>query len=79
MSVSIRQKFRTAVLALSAALFLSTTAAAQTPQAAWRSGTWQYAATIYAFLPRIGGTIGFPVASGGANISVDPDKARCSG
>ena len=73
MSVSILQKFRTAGLALSASVFLSTTAAAQAPQASWESGKWQFGATLYAYLPSIGGNVTFPVASGGASINVDAD------
>ena len=59
---------------LSRQSLLSTTAVAQTPQASWESGTWQFAATVYAFLPSIGGSVDFPVASGGASINVDADK-----
>ena len=62
-----------AVVALSTSLLLSTTAAAQAPQATWSSGSWQYAATFYAYLPSIGGSMSFPVASGGASINVDAD------
>jgi hypothetical protein len=67
------QKFWTAVLALYASLLLSTSAAAQAPQASWGSGNWQYEATVYAYLPSIGGTMTFPVASTSASISVDAD------
>jgi hypothetical protein len=61
------------VLALSAALLVSTPTAAQTAQTNWESGKWQYTGTLYAFLPSVGGSMSFPVASGGASINVDAD------
>ena len=60
-------------VALSAGLMLSAPAAAQASQAGWGSGAWKYDATLYAFLPSIGGSMAFPVGSGGASIGVDAD------
>jgi hypothetical protein len=69
----IPHRFGKAVVALSASLLLSTTAAAQAPHPSWDSGKWQLGAALYAYLPSIGGTVSFPVADGGASINVDAD------
>ena len=37
-------------------------------------GKWQYAATIYAYLPSIGGTMSFPAGSGSSGLNVDASK-----
>ena len=73
MSVSMSRKLSPAVLALSAGFLLPTLAAAQATQPGWESGKWQFAATLYAYLPSIGGKIAFPVDAGGASINVDAD------
>jgi hypothetical protein len=60
-----------AALALAAAL-LPTTAAAQYAQPG-TPGRWQYAATIYAYLPSLGGSMSVPVNTGGSSINVNTD------
>ncbi len=37
----------------------------------WDTGKWQFAATIYGYLPTIGGKLNFPVESSGTSIDVD--------
>jgi hypothetical protein len=37
-------------------------------------GPWQYSASIYAYLPSVGGSTSFPADSGGTPINVDADK-----
>jgi hypothetical protein len=50
------------------------TALAQSPQTGWDSGKWEFAATIYGWVPSVGGKMSFPVDPAGANINVDPHQ-----
>lgn len=38
------------------------------------SSEWTFAATIYGWLPTLGGKIGYPVGSGSADVQVDPNQ-----
>jgi hypothetical protein len=66
----IRHPHWTEVLGLVAVALLPAIARAQAPR---DSGTWQYSASIYGFLPTIAGSTKFPVDSG-SNINVSADK-----
>jgi hypothetical protein len=57
------------VLALAAAL-----AAAPAAHAQQSSVDWRFSASIYAYLPSLGGSTNFPASSGGSSVSVDADK-----
>jgi hypothetical protein len=46
-------------------------APAQSTPASWDSGSWQFGATLYGYLPTIGGKLNFPVSGGGTSINVD--------
>jgi hypothetical protein len=62
----------TAVLALAAAsTLLPNPAAAQAPQAPWNAGQWRFAATLYAYLPTIDGSLSAPLDSSSPSINVD--------
>ena len=61
-------------LALSAVLLVPTLTAAQSGPLDPAAGRWQYAATIYAYLPTIHGHGRFPVGPDGSNVSVDADQ-----
>ena len=50
---------------------LPQSAAAQTAQSAWNADKWEFAATIYGYLPSIGGKLSVPVDTGGHSINVD--------
>jgi hypothetical protein len=63
----------TTILCLAAGALLPTSAAAQSAQAGWESGKWQFSAIIYLYLPSIGGKMAFPVDTGGSSINVDTD------
>jgi hypothetical protein len=63
----------TTVLCFAAAALLPTSAMAQSPQPGWESGKWQFAATVYLYLPSLGGKMAFPVETGGSSINVDAD------
>jgi hypothetical protein len=59
---------------LAAGMLLPTIAAAQTSQANWGSGKWQFGATIYAYLPSIGGSTKFPAVTDGSSINISSDQ-----
>jgi hypothetical protein len=61
----------TTALCFSAALLLPASTAAQSAQPRWDSGKWQFSATLYGYLPEIGGKMSVPVNTGGSNINVD--------
>lgn len=46
-------------LAMLAALLLPAAAAAQSAPPAWESGKWEYAATIYGWVPTIDGKVNY--------------------
>jgi hypothetical protein len=46
-------------------------APAQSTPASWDSGSWQFGATLYGYLPTIGGKLNFPVSGGNTSINVD--------
>ena len=71
MNVSSPLRGTLAVLALAAGTLLPASAAAQSAQPAWDSGKWQFAATLYGYLPSIGGSLSVPVNTGGSSINVD--------
>lgn len=59
-----------ALLSSVGATLLPTSAIAQTAQPAMEADHWQFTATLYGYLPSIGGTTSFP-AGGGSSINVD--------
>lgn len=64
----------TTVVCFSATALLPVSAAAQSTQPGWETGKWQFAATIYGYLPSIGGNLKVPVESGGSSINVDASQ-----
>ena len=60
------------VLALAAGTLLSMSAAAQTAQSGWEAGKWQFAGTVYGWLPAINGKVNFPGDNGSTSIHVSP-------
>ena len=60
-----------AVLCGAAVTFAPTTAAAQSAPVAMQPAGWTVAATLYGYLPTIGGKLNFPVGSAGGSINVD--------
>jgi len=73
MNIRTHRRYKTALLAFLTGISLPAIANAQSPQAA-EAGAWQYAATLYLYLPSLGGSTAFPVVTGGSDISVDPGK-----
>jgi hypothetical protein len=71
MNVPTLVKNGTAVLALAAGTLLPSPAAAQSPQALWSAGQWRFAATLYAYLPTIDGSLSAPLDSSSPSINVD--------
>ena len=63
---------RTSLLLLAPLLPLP--AASQTAGANWDAAGWTTSATLYAYLPSIGGTTRFPADSSGPTIDVSTDK-----
>jgi hypothetical protein len=59
---------RTTTAALALAALMPFTALAQSPS------DWQFRASLYAYLPSIGGNLAFPVRSGDASVTVHPDN-----
>jgi hypothetical protein len=49
-------------------------ASAQSAQTNMEPAKWQVAATLYGYLPSIGGKLNFPVQTGGSSIDVSADK-----
>ena len=60
------------VLCFAGGTLLPASATAQSA-ADWEAGKWQSTATIYAYLPTIGGSLAVPAQTGGASINVDAD------
>jgi hypothetical protein len=71
MNVSTSFRGGTAVLALAASALLPISAAAQSTQAAWGTGKWQFSATLYAYLPTIDGSLTIPPDPSTPSINVD--------
>jgi hypothetical protein len=71
MKVSASMGRLTAVLGLAAAAFLPTTSSAQSAPAYGEAERWIFSATIYGYLPDIGGKLSVPVDSSGHSINVD--------
>ena len=63
-----------AVLAVAAGLLAPGTGAAQSAAPGSQPGVWQVSASVYAYLPSIGGATSFPVDAGGGPINVSADK-----
>lgn len=72
MNVCHHFRSKLAVLACCTGVLVPNAATGQDPVGD-ESGKWQFAATIYAYLPTIGGQMAFPVAAGGTSINVDAD------
>jgi hypothetical protein len=65
---------RMAAVTLMAGLVLPLSAAAQSTPSNWEAGKWKVGATVYAYLPSIGGQMKFPVDTGGSSLNVDADQ-----
>lgn len=74
MGICNRFQYQAAILTFVAGVLLPSIAVAQALQAGSESGRWQYSATLYAYLPSIGGTTTFPADSGGTGINVNSGK-----
>ena len=74
MKLSTGSRARLAAAVLSAGALLPTTVLAQSTPNNWDAGQWKVGATIYAFLPSIGGQMKFPVEAGGSSLNVDADQ-----
>ena len=62
-----------AVLAVAVGLLLPATGSAQSAAPGSQPGAWQVSASVYAYLPSIGGASSFPVDAGGGPINVSAD------
>ncbi len=71
MNVSMSLRRGLVGLAVATAAVLPNAATAQTSQAGWETGKWQFGAIIYAYLPTIDGSMAFSTASGSPSINVD--------
>jgi opacity protein-like surface antigen len=73
MKARIISKNRVRILcsAMLAALVLSAPAAAQSAQPAWEPGKWQFAATVYGWVPTIDGKVNYPGDSGSSDLHVN--------
>lgn len=71
MNVSTSLKGGMAALAVAAVALLPNSAAAQSTQAAWETGKWQFSAILYAYLPTIDGSLTLPPDSSNPSINVD--------
>jgi len=63
-----------AALCLATGALLPTPATAQSTAYASQGEKWQFAATLYGYLPSIGGKLSVPVDTGGTNLSVDANQ-----
>jgi hypothetical protein len=63
-----------AIAAVAAGALLPTLATAQAMPAGAAPGPWRYGATIYGYLPTIGGTTTFPADASGTGINVSGDQ-----
>jgi hypothetical protein len=54
-----------------AVLLLPAPVAAQSAEPAWQSGKWQFAATLYGWVPTIDGTVNYPGDSGSSGLHVN--------
>uniref|UniRef100_UPI00286B0F01 hypothetical protein n=1 Tax=Roseateles sp. TaxID=1971397 RepID=UPI00286B0F01 len=57
--------------ALSLVAALATPAAAQSTQSTAEAANWRFSASIYAYLPSVGGQSSVPADTGGTPINVD--------
>jgi hypothetical protein len=71
MNVSTSLKGGMAVLAVAVSALLPNSAAAQSTQAAWETGKWQFSAILYAYLPTIDGSLTIPPDPSSPSINVD--------
>jgi len=60
-------------LAFAATAVLANGASAQSAQTPPTDGKWRFAATLYAYLPTIGGEMAFPTRSGEGSVTVNAD------
>jgi hypothetical protein len=70
MNVSTSLRATLAVLAFAAGALPPTAAGAQAAPANWESGKWQFAATIYGFIPTIDGKVNYAGDSGSSDIHI---------
>jgi hypothetical protein len=74
METRIRPSSCAGVAALVAVALLPTLAAAQATQSGATPDAWHYEASVYLYLPSVGGTTRFPVDGGGSSINISADK-----
>src|SRR5687768_5840286 len=69
-------RFRRTLAAVAAVLgtLVPAWTAAQTSQVDAGGGNWRYGATVYGYLPSVGGSTSTPTGGGGIPINVDVDK-----
>ena len=61
-------------IAITAATLCALAALSPTDSAAQTADSWKWQASIYAYLPDIGGTTTFPQTGAGSNVSIDSSK-----
>jgi hypothetical protein len=74
MKRSVRPCNAIACLAVAAGLLVPGSSSAQSATPSSQPGAWQVSATLYLYLPSIGGATSFPVEAGGGPINVSADK-----
>jgi hypothetical protein len=75
MSIPSPVKFGIAALSLAGAALTPTVASAQTSAAGMQDGKWQVSASLYAYLPTIGGSTTFPGLPGNPSPSMNMDAS----
>jgi hypothetical protein len=60
-----------AAVAVAASALAPLSATAQSTTSPWDAGQWRFAATLYAYLPTLDGSVSAPLDGGGPKISVD--------
>ena len=76
MSIPTPVKFGIAALSLAGAALAPTAASAQTQATAMQDGKWQFSASIYGYLPTIGGSTTFPGLPGNPSPSLSIDAGN---
>jgi hypothetical protein len=59
---------------IAAGVLTPAASSAQTSSSTWASDNWRYAASVYGYLPSIGGKTSFPADSGGSPINITAEK-----
>jgi len=74
MKISSSLSGATALACFAVGAFLPQSVAAQSAQPAWNADKREFAATVYGYLPSIGGKLSVPVDTGGHSINVDANQ-----